>query len=44
MFSWNGSVEKAIVVEKEVDKFIKYRWLNNPKDEFFLNSELKNLK
>lgn len=35
MFSWNGSVEKAIVVEKEADKFIKYRWLNNPKDEFF---------
>ena len=35
MFSWNGSVEKAVVVEKEADKFIKYRWLNNPKDEYF---------
>ncbi len=34
-FSWNGSVEKAVLLEKEVDKFIRYRWLTNPKEEYF---------
>jgi uncharacterized protein YndB with AHSA1/START domain len=34
-FSWNGSVEKAEVVDKETDKFIRYRWLNTSKEEFF---------
>jgi hypothetical protein len=34
-FSWNGSVEKAAVVDKELDKFIRFRWLTSPKDEYF---------
>ncbi|MGI8950886.1 MAG: START-like domain-containing protein [Chitinophagaceae bacterium] len=34
-FSWNGSNEKAEVVEKEADKFIKYRWLHSAKNEYF---------
>ena len=34
-FSWNGSVEKAEVVEQEEDKYIRYRWLTSPKDEYF---------
>ena len=36
IFSWNGAaVEKAQVVEKEQDKFIKYHWLHSSKDEYF---------
>ena len=35
IFSWNGSIEKAVVVEKELDKFIRYRWLHARKDEYF---------
>src|ERR1700733_4635002 len=34
-FSWNGSIEKAEVLEKELDKFIKYHWQGSPKDEYF---------
>lgn len=34
-FSWNGSEEKAEILEKEQDKFIRYRWLNMTKDEYF---------
>ena len=34
-FSWNGSVEKAEVVEQEEDKYIRYRWLTSPKEEYF---------
>jgi len=34
-FGWNGSVEKADVVEKEQDKFIKYHWQGSPKEEYF---------
>lgn len=34
-FSWNGSEEKAEILEKEQDKFIRYRWLNMAKDEYF---------
>jgi hypothetical protein len=34
-FSWNGSVEKADVLEKEQDKFVKYHWQGSPKDEYF---------
>lgn len=34
-FWWSGSAEKADVVEKEQDKFIKYHWQNAPKDEYF---------
>jgi len=35
IFSWNGSTEKAEVVDSEIDKFIRFRWLNSTKDEFF---------
>ena len=35
VFSWNGSVEKAVIVEKEPDKFIRYRWIDKPKEEYF---------
>ena len=34
-FTWNGATEQAKVVEKELDKFIRYQWLNAPKDEYF---------
>ena len=34
-FSWNGSAEKAEVIDKEQDKFIKYHWQGSPKDEYF---------
>lgn len=35
IFSWNGSVEKAEVVDSEIDKFIRFRWLHGGKDEYF---------
>lgn len=34
-FTWNGAIEKADIVEKEQDKFIRYHWQNSPKDEYF---------
>ena len=34
-FSWNGTVEKAQVLETEIDKFIRFHWLTAPTDEFF---------
>lgn len=34
-FSWNGSDEQAEVVESETEKFIKFHWLQAPKEEFF---------
>lgn len=34
-FSWNGTVEKAAVIDKEQDKFIRFRWLTSTKDEYF---------
>ena len=34
-FTWNGATEQARVVEKELDKFIRYHWLHAPKDEYF---------
>ena len=34
-FTWNGTVEKAEVLEKEQDKFIRFHWLHTPKEEFF---------
>jgi hypothetical protein len=34
-FTWNGATEQAQVVEKELDKFIRYHWLTSPKDEYF---------
>ena len=35
VFSWNGSIEKAEVVDSEIDKFIRFRWLTSTKDEYF---------
>lgn len=35
MFSWNGSVEKAEMIDSELDKSIRFRWLTSPKDEYF---------
>jgi len=34
-FTWNGTIEKAEVLEKEQDKFIKFHWLHAPKEEYF---------
>jgi len=35
MFSWNGTIEKAELVDSELDKFIRFRWLTAPKEEYF---------
>ncbi len=34
-FSWNGTEEKANLIEKETDKFVRYRWTHMQKDEYF---------
>ena len=34
-FGWNGVFEKSELVEKEQDKFIRFRWLASSKDEYF---------
>jgi len=34
-FSWDGSVDKAEVLESVDDKSIRFHWLHAPKDEFF---------
>lgn len=34
-FSWNGSTEKAQIIEVEAGKFIRYHWLHAPKNEYF---------
>ena len=34
-FTWNGTIERAEVLEKEQDKFISFLWLHTPKDEYF---------
>ncbi len=34
-FAWNGAPDKAEVVEKELDKFIRFHWLHFPKEEYF---------
>ncbi len=35
VFGWNGTYEKAEVVELEDEEFVKYRWLKGNADEFF---------
>ncbi len=35
MFSWNGSVDVAEVLEHVENEFIRYRWDHYAKDEFF---------
>ncbi len=34
-FSWNGTEDKAKLLEKEEDKFIRFRWNYMHKDEYF---------
>lgn len=34
-FSWSGSSEEAEVIEKEENKFIRFHWVDSPKDEYF---------
>jgi uncharacterized protein YndB with AHSA1/START domain len=35
-FSWNGeNPDKAEVVDKEQDKFVRYHWLHSEKNEYF---------
>jgi len=34
-FAWNGAPDKAEVLEKESDKFIRFHWLHLPKEEYF---------
>ncbi len=34
-FSWNGTVEKATLLDSEDDKFVRYRWSYQTKDEYF---------
>ncbi len=35
VFSWNGVEEKAELLEKEENKYVRYRWLHMSKDEYF---------
>ncbi|MDQ3843353.1 MAG: START-like domain-containing protein [Bacteroidota bacterium] len=34
-FSWNGSEERAELLDSEEEKYIRFHWLHAPKDEFF---------
>ncbi|ULQ58394.1 START-like domain-containing protein [Flavihumibacter rivuli] len=34
-FSWNGSTDKAEVLESEENSFIRFHWLHAPKEEYF---------
>lgn len=34
-FEWNGAGDKAELLDKEEDKFIRFRWTHLPKEEFF---------
>jgi uncharacterized protein YndB with AHSA1/START domain len=34
-FSWNGSEEKAEVLDRDENKLIRFRWVAGPKDEYF---------
>ena len=34
-FEWNGAADKAELLDKEEDKFIRFRWMHLPKEEFF---------
>ena len=33
--SWNGSTDKAEVLEMEPEKFIRFHWSHAPKNEYF---------
>ncbi|HUR09785.1 MAG TPA: START-like domain-containing protein [Flavitalea sp.] len=34
-FSWNGTTDKANVIDLEAEKFIRFHWTHSPKEEFF---------
>lgn len=34
-FSWNGTQDKAQLLETEEDKFVRFRWDHMAKDEYF---------
>ncbi|WP_336518098.1 START-like domain-containing protein [Pollutibacter soli] len=34
-FTWNGNTDKAQMIEAEEDKFVRFHWLNGPKNEYF---------
>jgi hypothetical protein len=34
-FSWNGSNQKAEVLESQEEKFIRFHWMDAPKEEYF---------
>lgn len=34
-FEWNGTTDKAELLDKEEDKFIRFRWMHLPKEEYF---------
>lgn len=34
-FGWDGTFEKADLVEKEQDRYIRFHWLTSPKEEYF---------
>jgi uncharacterized protein YndB with AHSA1/START domain len=34
-FTWNGTIDKAQVLESELDKSIRFHWLHAPKSEYF---------
>jgi uncharacterized protein YndB with AHSA1/START domain len=34
-FTWNGTTDRAEMLETEEDKFIRFHWLHAPKTEYF---------
>jgi uncharacterized protein YndB with AHSA1/START domain len=34
-FTWNGTTDRAQVLETELDKSIRFHWLHAPKNEYF---------
>ncbi len=34
-FGWDGTFEKADLVDKEHDKYIRFHWLSSPTEEYF---------
>jgi uncharacterized protein YndB with AHSA1/START domain len=34
-FSWNGSFQTAEVMESQEEKFIRFHWVDTPKEEYF---------
>ena len=34
-FSWNGSSQRAEVMESQEEKFIRFHWIDTPKEEYF---------